>query len=150
LGTIVVGVDGSPPSLRALRFALAEAALRGANVRAVYAWNVPYAPASSAPFIGVTELPELEQSVMTHAHGLLDEALRQVDVPEGVEVEREVARGDAPHALIRSAEDAELLVVGSRGRGGFAGLLLGSVSQRCAHHAPCPVVIVPAVETPAQ
>jgi len=147
MGTIVVGIDGSPQSLGALRFALAEAALRGAKVRAVHAWSIPYAPLSTAPFVVVADLPELERSVMEHAERVLDEALQQLELPEGVEVEREVAKGDATHALIRSAENAELLVVGSRGRGGFAGLLLGSVSQRCAHHAPCPVVIVPGTET---
>jgi len=61
----------------------------------------------------------------------------------GVDVERTVVEGAAAPALIEAAEGADLLVVGSRGRGGFAGLLLGSVGQQCAHHAPCPLVIVP-------
>ena len=142
MGTIVVGVDGSPPSLRALRYALDEAALRGSKVRALHAWSIPYAPVATAPFVVVADMPELEQSVRAHAERVLDEALQQVEVPEGVEVEQEVAQGDATHALIRSAEGAELLVVGSRGTGGFADLRLGSVSTQCAQHAKCPVVIV--------
>jgi nucleotide-binding universal stress UspA family protein len=75
---------------------------------------------------------------------VLEEALGKAigDRDPGVTIEREVVEGSPADVLLRAAADADLLVVGSHGRGGFAGLLLGSVSQQCAHHAPCPVVIV--------
>jgi nucleotide-binding universal stress UspA family protein len=74
---------------------------------------------------------------------LLDSAIDEVDT-SGVTVDRKLRTGNASQALLHEAKGAALLVVGSRGRGGFTGLLLGSVSQQVAHHAPCPVVIVPA------
>jgi nucleotide-binding universal stress UspA family protein len=141
MGTIVVGIDGSPQSLAALRFAAAQARARGATLHLVHAWSVPYAPIATAPFVVVGGLPELERAVGEHAAHVLDEALEAVGVGD-VPVEKEVAQGDAAHALIEAAKGAEMLVVGSRGRGGFAGLLLGSVSQACVHHAPCPVVVI--------
>jgi len=146
-GTIVVGVDGSPGSLEALRFAAAEARLRGARLRVVHAWTVPLAVALPEPAVLAQPLipePEFEQvraALLVEGEKLLDEALAGLDAPE---VERVLAEGTPAHALVQAAEGADLLVVGSRGRGGFRGLLLGSVSQQCAHHAPCPVAIVPA------
>jgi len=147
VGTIVVGVDGSPGSLEALRFAVAEARLRGVKLRVVHAWTVPLAVALPEPAVLAQPLipePEFEQvraALLAQGDTLLDEALAGVDMPE---VERVLVEGTPAHALVQTAEGADLLVVGSRGRGGFRGLLLGSVSQQCAHHAPCPIVIVPA------
>lgn len=141
--TIVVGVDRSPGALAALRFALAEARLRGATVKLVHAWEVPAAALGGASYFAIGGLPELERAVAEDAERVIDELLEQVgDDAEGVDVEREVVSGNAAHALLNAAKGASLLVVGSRGRGGFAGLLLGSVSQHCAHHATCPVAIV--------
>jgi len=136
--TIVVGVDGSEPSLAALRWALDEARLREARVVAVYVWLFPSLAARHG------EIPPLGfEGLRRSAEELLDEALEAVaDSAEGVEVERVVAEGAPPERLVAVADGAELLVLGSRGLGGFAGLLLGSVSQQCAHHARCPVVIV--------
>jgi len=145
-GTIVVGVDGSPGSLAALRFAAAEAGLRGARLRVVHAWTVPLAVALpepavlGQPIIPEPEFEEVRAALLSQGEKLLDEALAGLDAPE---IERVLAEGTAAHALVQAAEGADLLVVGSRGRGGFKGLLLGSVSQQCAHHAPCPVAIVP-------
>jgi nucleotide-binding universal stress UspA family protein len=84
------------------------------------------------------------------AEDLLERAIAQLP-PEvdGVEIDRQVIEGSAADVLIRAATENDLLVVGSRGHGGFASLLLGSVSQQCAHHAPCPVVIVRAGGRPA-
>jgi nucleotide-binding universal stress UspA family protein len=139
---IVVGVDGSPQSLAALRFAAEEARLRGnAKLHLVTAWNIPFGPLATAPFATIGPLPELEREVATAAQVILEQAATNVDLT-GLEVVREVGGGDAAKTMLRAAADADLLVVGSRGRGGFTGLLLGSVSQACAHHAPCPIVIV--------
>jgi nucleotide-binding universal stress UspA family protein len=141
---IVVGVDGSTGSLEALRFALAEARLRGASVLAVHVPHVVVAPVVGAPAFVIGDLPELLQSVEESAATILQDALAEVAADaEGVEVDTLVAKGSVAHELVEAAEAADLLVVGSRGHGGFAGLLLGSVSQQCAHHAGCPVVIVP-------
>ena len=139
---IVVGVDGSPGAKAALRWALAEARLRRTPLHVVHAWAVPYATVGygMAPLIDEGFTAELEQG----AKGLVEEMLAEAgSEADGVEVEREIAEGSAAHVLLEKAERAELLVVGSRGLGGFRGLLLGSVSQQCAHHARCPVVVVP-------
>jgi nucleotide-binding universal stress UspA family protein len=136
---IVVGVDGSEPSLEALRWAIEEARIRHCTIRAVYAWVVPRDVSyGSVP----AEMFDREQ-LQREASEALDGWMAQI-TPESVDVhvERDVVEGHAAHVLIEAAEGAGLLVVGSRGRGGFAGLLLGSVSQQCAHHAPCPVVIL--------
>ncbi|HSP74528.1 MAG TPA: universal stress protein [Gaiellaceae bacterium] len=139
--TIVVGIDGSAGSVRALEFALAEARLRGSKLKAVEVWHIPasvYSGGGLAPV--VTDPDEFEG----FAKERLDEVLQSVAAQaEGVEVERIVREGQPAEVLVEAAEDAELLVVGSRGLGGFRGLLLGSVGQQCAHHARCPVVIVP-------
>jgi nucleotide-binding universal stress UspA family protein len=141
MSEIVVGVDGSEGARAALRFALAEARLRGARLRAVSVWHVPamlYEGAFAAPD---TRLLEDVEAEMQEA---LDRALAgAADVAPEVIVETLVREGQPATVLLDEAADADLLVVGSRGFGGFRGLLLGSVSQQCAHHAPCPLVIVP-------
>lgn len=137
---IVVGVDGSESSLAALRWAIEEAQLRRSTVKAVYTWSAPLTGG------GFEYVPT---DVLNHEH-LAASARRALDEwidaaggeTAGVEIEREAVRGAAAHVLVTAAADTELLVIGSRGHGGFAGLLLGSVSQQCAHHARCPVVIV--------
>lgn len=141
---IVVGVDGSPESLQALRWALAEAKLRKTTVRAVHAWQYPRTMVISDPFLGGPEVDPLliEPSELEGAvEGRLAELVRGV-ASEPDAVEQRVVQGNPAESLVEASKDAELLVVGSRGRGGFSGLLLGSVSQACAHHAHCPVVIV--------
>lgn len=134
---IVVGVDGSKGSRTALEWALDEARLHQAKVTVVTAWSPVMTGyvAAPAPFVDPTLLEEA-------AHQLLAHALEDVDTA-GVPVETKVVSDAAAHALLEESEEADLVVVGSRGRGGFAGLLLGSVSQQVAHHAHCPVVIVP-------
>lgn len=131
---IVVGVDGSANGSRALRWALSEARLRGSVVAALYAWNFPFV---AAPY-SIPADPGFEED----ARLALDRVIAAEDT-DGVVVEPILACGSAASSLIEAAKDADLLVVGSRGRGGFAGLLLGSVSQQVVHHATCPVVVVP-------
>jgi nucleotide-binding universal stress UspA family protein len=137
---IVVGVDGSESARAALGFALDEARLRGAAVRVVGVWHVPvtaYGGAMVAPD------PSLVGDLEPQMSRVLERALEDAgDAAAGLEVEKVVREGAPVAVLLEEAQDAELLVVGSRGLGGFRGLLLGSVSQQCSHHAPCPVVIV--------
>jgi nucleotide-binding universal stress UspA family protein len=133
---IVVGVDGSPGSVKALQWAYREAVLRHADVDVVNVWHYPY---TGGMAIYAIPEKEFELGAQQVVHRTLDEAGPS---PEGVMVDTVIQRGGAAASLLERATDATLLVVGSRGHGGFAGLLLGSVSQQCAHHAPCPVVIV--------
>ena len=141
-GLIVVGVDSSDGAKEALRFALEEAKLRQATLRVVHAWQFGYIGVSGiegfSPVVG-GDLGELRRT----AEVALDATLHEV-VPDsdGIEIERLVVEGAPATVLVDESRHADLLVVGSRGHGGFAGLLLGSVSQQCAHHAACPVVIV--------
>jgi nucleotide-binding universal stress UspA family protein len=137
---IVVGVDGSDPARRALQWAVEEARLRGAAVEALYAWTYPYV--GSIPVTPV--VVDLER-VEADARATLDEAVAQV-AHDGVTVEPVLVHAGAAQALVERGREADLLVVGSRGLGGFGGLLLGSVSQQVTHHAPCPVVVVPEEE----
>jgi nucleotide-binding universal stress UspA family protein len=139
MAQIVVGVDGSEESKLALRWALEEARLRDASVRAVYAWRDPYA---LTPGYGLPEDFEFD-ALREHAVERLDAVIAEVaGTTTDVEVDGVVAEGPAGSVLVQAAEGAELLVVGSRGHGGFVGLLLGSVSQQCVTHAPCPVLVV--------
>ena len=147
---VVVGVDGSAGAKEALRWALAEARLRQWPLRAVHAWMFGYIGGSvegypywggalgSYTSLGV-DLGDLHHA----AEDLLERALADLkDEADGVEIDRQVVQGAAADVLVSQAAPGDLLVVGSRGHGGFAGLMLGSVSQQCVHHAPCPVVVI--------
>jgi nucleotide-binding universal stress UspA family protein len=133
---IVVGVDGSPSSMMALRWAIGQAKLTGAEVEAVIAWSYPSG-------YGLAPFSEGAADFEGDAGKILVEALAQVGwIAPDVVVEPLVVQGHAADVLVRAAEGADLLVVGSRGHGGFAGMLLGSVSQHCVHHASCPVLVL--------
>ncbi len=135
---IVVGVDGSVESLAALAWALREAHLRDARLDVVHTWSYPV----GTYIDGLTPVPSFGRPQFIEiATQVLDDACTGLDT-SGIEVHRIVEEGPAANRLLETARDAAMLVVGSRGRGGFAGLLLGSVSQQCAHHASGPVVIV--------
>jgi nucleotide-binding universal stress UspA family protein len=136
---IVVGVNGSEASEEALRWAIGEAELRQAPLRAVHAWLHPRVGGR-----GYIPPELLDRGVLRdRAEGRLEAAVAEVaDEHAEVELERVVAEGPAGRVLVEAAMDAELLVLGSRGRGELAGLLLGSVGSECAHDASCPVVIV--------
>jgi nucleotide-binding universal stress UspA family protein len=141
MGRIVVGVDGSEHSRRALRWALEEADLRGASLEAVAAWSYPYLAGADAVATVAVDPRELQATTAR----ALEEALEECATPAQRDaVKRTVVEDRPARALLDAANGADLLVVGSRGRGGFAGLLLGSVSSQCVHHASCPVVVVPA------
>lgn len=141
-GTILVGVDGSPGSRAALRWAVAEAALRGASVDALITWQTPnYAYAGVAVMPPVTELGEAAAAALDDT--IATERAELSGAEADVEIRPVVVEGPASSHLIERSADADLLVVGSRGYGGFRGLLLGSVSHQCASHAHCPVVVVP-------
>ena len=142
MAVIVVGVDHSEGAKAALRFALEEAKVRRATLRVVHTWQYGYIGATGLegtyPAVG-GDLKELRHGAETALEETLRESIPETD---GVEIERRVVEGRPAAVLVDESQDAELLVVGSRGHGGFTGLLLGSVSQQCAHHAACPVVIV--------
>jgi nucleotide-binding universal stress UspA family protein len=154
---VVVGVDGSPGARAALRWALREARLRNSPVRAVHAWMFGYIGGSveGYPYWGgsigsYTSLGVDLNDLHRAAEDLLDRALADVeDEAEGIEIERQIIQGPAADVLVRAASPYDLLVVGSRGHGGFTGLMLGSVSQQCVHHAHCPVVVVHSLSTAA-
>jgi nucleotide-binding universal stress UspA family protein len=139
---IVVGLDRSDGARAALRFALEEARLHGAELHCVHVWEVVYGPVSGAPVFVIGGLPELERGVAEDAQHVVDDLLAEVEDTGGVTIHRQVLRGGAAHELVELSRDADLLVVGSRGHGGFTGLLLGSVSTQCVHHALCPVAVV--------
>jgi nucleotide-binding universal stress UspA family protein len=134
---IVVGVDGSEAGRDALQWAVDEARRRNATLEVVHAWHQP--ASTTYEFSGGMDLGLMEEI----ARGVLGAAVDSVDASGLPAVEWKVLMGGAAEILVEEAKGAALLVVGSRGRGGFTGLLLGSVSQQVSHHAPCPVVIIP-------
>jgi nucleotide-binding universal stress UspA family protein len=131
--TVVVGVDGSAHGDSALRWALDETLVHEGALTAVFAWQMPFLEMPGAFDIG-----EIESQAKT----FLARAVSNVDPAPRVPVTLLVAQGDVSESLIEASRDADLLVLGSRGRGGFAGLKLGSVSQECVTHAACPVVVI--------
>lgn len=152
MSRIVVGVDGSEESRRALDWAVAEARLRQVPLEVVYAYE--YTPAwqlygyegvSVAQMDAIAaEDEEAQQRAREQAQSLLDGMLADLGDVGGVDVTSAPVTDRRPaSALVNLSEGADMLVVGSRGRGGFSGLLLGSVSQQAATHATCPVVIIP-------
>lgn len=151
MATIVVGVDGSEGSEAALRFALGEARLRHATLRVVHAYVLPLSEVAPDPFllefpsVPGPELEAIAEDLDKGAKSLIDAAIDRLlaGSQAGVPLERVAIEGSPSASLIDQAGGADLLVVGSRGHGRVHGLLLGSVSQQCVSHAPCPVAIVP-------
>ncbi len=139
--TLVVGVDGSDASKNALRWAVEEARLRRAPLVALHAWEPPIIVPDLSPAPTV-DLPAVVAEAEQGATRILERTVEEVvGEVSGVEIRPVVVEGAPAQALIDAVKDAELLVVGSRGHGGFGALLLGSVSMQCALHAACPVVI---------
>lgn len=136
---IVVGVDGSPGASAAFAWACAEARLRNASVHAVCTYQEPWMLASGA--VSTAEaIAELRSALADDAEGVLAEA--RESAPEGVEVTGAAIHSPPGQGLVAAAGESDLLVVGSRGRGGFRSLLLGSVSQYCASHTAGVAVVV--------
>ena len=138
-GRIVAAVDGSEESHTALRWALDEAALRGCSVEVVHAWHAPYV--TGIPYVdGIPDVDEYEKA----SHEVLEAAFSAAGGwTAKASATLSSVHGVAAAAVIKAAGNADLVVLGTRGRGGVAGRLLGSVSRQVAHHAPCPVVVVP-------
>ena len=139
---IVVGIDGSAPSQDALRWAISEASHTGAALTVASAWTQPYVGELTG-MVGTRLCAEARAA----ADDLVRTAVAEESIPAWVKVRRVTAEGDAGHVLVALSKAADLLVVGSRG-GGRLGVRLGSVSEHCARHAACPVVIVRAGEAP--
>jgi nucleotide-binding universal stress UspA family protein len=142
---IVVGIDGSDGARRALDFAVEEALMRDSDLRIVSAWHIPTQLFSSGAVAGQLDMEAFEASMRAAAESQVAAA---VAGREGLRYELAMREGQPSVVLVEESERAELLVVGSRGHGGFSSLLLGSVSQQCAAHALCPVAIVPAHARP--
>jgi nucleotide-binding universal stress UspA family protein len=142
-GRIVVGVDGSEHAAAALRWAQAEALIRGAPLVAVHAWTWVPPPPLGAPDLLAVPVGDVagDLEVEEAAAGrVLDDALAGAD--PALTIERRLVEGDPAEALLGEAGSDDLLVVGSRGHGGIKTALLGSVSNHVIQHAPCPVVVV--------
>lgn len=132
---IVVGIDGSDHSLSALRWAADEARLRGVPLRPVATFSIGFL--STGYEVALPDVEDLRAATRT----MLDAAIDSVE-HEGVEVDPRVVEGHPGEVLISMGEEADMIVVGSRGRGGFVGVLLGSVTTNVVNHATCPVVVV--------
>ncbi len=133
---IVVGVDGSDPSRRALRWAADQAKLTGAELKVVTTWEYP--PRSD----GLRPIRRTSTPTRMPRKALRETVDAVLGADPAVVVHLKVTEGHPAFVLTEAARGAALLVVGSRGHGAFAGMLLGSVSEYCAAHAPCPVVVV--------
>jgi nucleotide-binding universal stress UspA family protein len=138
-GPVVVGVDGSERSSAALRFAAEEASGRGTPLIAVHVWRMPVLPfpGTAMPLVYDTDMLEAEEQRQLSAAvaGLGDRY-------PGLTIRQELGRGAATAVLTAWSREAQLMVVGDRGHGGFVGLLLGSVSQHLIYHSACPVAVV--------
>ena len=130
---IVVGADGSREGAKAVAWAAEQARVTGGTLELVIGWSTPVS--YGLPLVLSGYDPQVE------AHEVIDKLVAEVELP-AARVRTAVVEGPAPHVLVARAKDADLLVVGSHGHGGFSELLLGSVSAHCVHHATCPVVVV--------
>ena len=133
-GKIVVGVDGSPSSRRVLHWAAQQAKLTGALLEIVSCWEMPSIDPSDLPLVS-----NFGDDAQRNLQATVTEVLG--DEPD-VDIKLTVVEGQAASVLLDAARGASLLVVGSRGHGAFTGRLLGSVSNHCVSHAPCPVTVV--------
>ena len=138
--TLLVGMDESPDAARALRWALEEGRLRAAKVVVLHAWEWPYPGHLGEVADKAIETLGVEGAAKAVLANMVEGALEGAKID--IAVEQRTVEGSAAKALIDASAEADLLVVGARGRGGLERLVLGSVSQHCAHHAHCPVLIM--------
>jgi nucleotide-binding universal stress UspA family protein len=134
-GRIVVGIDGSPAAQAALSWAIDEARLRGLGLRIIYAFP------ALVSFFGTTA-HEYYPQVEAEAHKVFEQALASAPSMDGLDVERTLEPGNPAEVLVEASQGASMLVVGARGRGGFRGVVMGSVSWHAVHQAHCPVLVV--------
>jgi nucleotide-binding universal stress UspA family protein len=131
---VVVGIDESKGSNAALEWAIDEADLQSAALTIVHAWSYPYG--LDSPAAAVRDVMRVDAACA------LDRAVERANSRGGARVDGRLVEGNAAESIIEAAEGADLIVVGSRGRGGLRALLLGSVSSAVIHHAQCPTVVV--------
>lgn len=142
--TILVGVDGSEAAGMALEFAVEEATIRGAELRVISVWELPTFP---KPEFEAGVLPREYLGLEAQAEAIVAEAVKRAkELNPDLPCKGETLEGRPALVLVEEAEGADLVVVGRRGEGGLAALLLGSVSRHVADHAPCPVVVVPPLD----
>ena len=139
MGAIAVGVDGSDRSVPALEWAAKEAAAHGHVLRIYTAWSIPVTALSPGGMPAPYPIDELESD----GRAAQDAVIAKAEMPAGLVIEHHVVEGGPRAVLLDAAKTADLLVIGSRGHGGFAGLLLGSVGNQITGHTNCPVVVVP-------
>lgn len=144
--TLLVGMDESPDAARALRWAVEEGRLHTAKVVVLHAWEWPYPGHLGEVADKAIETVGVEGASSAVLARMIEDALEGVDME--VVVEPRAVEGSAAKALIDASAHADLLVVGSHGRRGLERLVLGSVSQQCAHHAHCPVLIMRPQQSP--
>jgi nucleotide-binding universal stress UspA family protein len=140
---IVVGIDGSDGAAHALDWALHEAMLRGVALRVVHAWSPPEPITAIGSVLAPMEVEPYQQAAKELLERAVDAALERAGAGAAPPVVPVLTRGYAPKVLLDASEDAQLLVLGTRGLGGLRELILGSVSHTCAHRAQVPLVIVP-------
>lgn len=144
MADVIVGVDGSQSSLRAAQWAVTEAAIRGCAVRMISAYQTPANWLGMSEALGATMATTISvDDLRSYSDSILSDTLASLEVPEGVEVVCDPQLGQAADVLVQASKSADLLVVGSRGHGGFGSVLLGSTGLHCVHHSRCPVVVVP-------
>jgi nucleotide-binding universal stress UspA family protein len=141
MGSVVVGVDGSANSIAALKWAAHYAKSTDGIVHAVYVWSYPTSSIVTAPLGSAMAPADLMEAAAADALGGF---IAEAGLPHDVHVVHVVREGSTSKVLIDQAHGADILVVGARGHGGFAGLLLGSVANAVTNHAPCPVAVIPA------
>lgn len=140
-GPMVVGVDASAAAMAALEVACGIAAADGIPVLALHAWDLDYGWAATPVGIEQNEIRTMLENERGRLAGDVEAVAGRFP---GVEVETQIQRNSPAHALVEASQTASLVVVGSRGRGGFVGLLLGSTSRKVLHGSACPVIVVPA------
>lgn len=139
-GGVAVGVDSSASSVRALVAAAEEARRRNTVLHVVRAWSLRTAPRpADCPPNVMPSMDEFQKSVQEDTERIVSTKLGEHG---GLQIEFHIVHSPSPQALLSASKGADLLVVGHRGRGGFAGLMLGSVAEQCVRHAACPVLVV--------